>query len=163
MLHATCTQGNWGDYWLLVVKNQIGNLTPDLSFGHNLCFRCPNGPCEPILDIYIPRAFQWYNKNFNQWFWPRQLLSEDSGIHWDFNSQNGSSLWSVRVYSLTLFYIHESMKCDSRASSWPATLASPCLGCKPKATIATVKVLTNILITWNASKALLEKHKTINL
>ncbi len=27
-------------------------------FFHNLCFRCPNGSCEPILDIYVPRAFQ---------------------------------------------------------------------------------------------------------
>jgi hypothetical protein len=28
----------------------------------NLCFICPNGSCEPILDIYVPRAFQWYKK-----------------------------------------------------------------------------------------------------
>jgi hypothetical protein len=35
----------------LVVKNQIANLIPDPSFGHNLCFRCPNGSCDPILDI----------------------------------------------------------------------------------------------------------------
>jgi hypothetical protein len=31
-----------------------------LSFGHNLCFRCPNESCKPILDIYISIAFQWY-------------------------------------------------------------------------------------------------------
>jgi hypothetical protein len=31
--------------------NQTTNLIPDLSFGHNLCFRCINGSCEPILDI----------------------------------------------------------------------------------------------------------------
>ncbi len=29
-----------------------------LSFGYNLCFKCPNGSCEPILDIYILRSFQ---------------------------------------------------------------------------------------------------------
>jgi hypothetical protein len=51
MLHATYTQGNPGDSRLLVVENQIGNLTLDLFFGHNLCFRCPNGSCKPILDI----------------------------------------------------------------------------------------------------------------
>jgi hypothetical protein len=51
MLHATCTQVNWGDSWLLMIGNQTANLTPDPSFGHNLCFRCPNGSCEPILDI----------------------------------------------------------------------------------------------------------------
>jgi len=41
MWHTTWTLINYGDYWLLVVGNQIGNLTPDLSFGHNLCFKYP--------------------------------------------------------------------------------------------------------------------------
>jgi hypothetical protein len=27
------------------------------SFGHNLCFKHSNGTCEPILDIYVSRAF----------------------------------------------------------------------------------------------------------
>jgi len=40
-------------------------LTPNPSFGHNLCFRCLNEQCEPILDIYIPRSFQWYRKRHN--------------------------------------------------------------------------------------------------
>jgi hypothetical protein len=65
MWHATCTQVNQGDFWLLVVGSQIGTLTPDPSFGHNLCFKYPNGSCEPILDIYILRTFQWYNEIFN--------------------------------------------------------------------------------------------------
>jgi hypothetical protein len=39
-------------------------LTPGPSFGHNLCFRCPNEQCEPISDIYVPRAFQWYKKRY---------------------------------------------------------------------------------------------------
>jgi len=64
VFHAICTQGNRVDSWLLVVGSQIANLTPDLSFGHNLCFRCPNGSCEPILDIYISIVFQWYKKLF---------------------------------------------------------------------------------------------------
>ncbi len=60
MSHATCTQGNWVDSWLLMVESQIANLTP----GPNLCFRCPNGWCKPILDIYVPIAFQWYKGLF---------------------------------------------------------------------------------------------------
>jgi hypothetical protein len=60
--HATCTQGNQVNFWLLVVGSQTANLTPSLSFGHNLCFRCPNGWYEPILDIYVPRSFQWYKE-----------------------------------------------------------------------------------------------------
>jgi hypothetical protein len=65
MLHATYMQGNPSDSRLLVVGNQIVNLTIGPSFSHNLCFKCPNGSCEPILDIYVPRAFQWYNELFN--------------------------------------------------------------------------------------------------
>jgi len=48
MSHATCTYVNQGDYWLLMVGSQIGTLTFDPSFGHNLCFKYPNGPCKPI-------------------------------------------------------------------------------------------------------------------
>jgi hypothetical protein len=48
VLHATCMQGNRVDSQLLVVESQIANLTPGLSFGHNLCFRCLNGSCKPI-------------------------------------------------------------------------------------------------------------------
>jgi hypothetical protein len=65
MWHATYTQGNRGDYWLLVVRSQIGNLILDLSFDHNLCLKCPNGWCEPISDIYVPRDFQWYKEILN--------------------------------------------------------------------------------------------------
>jgi hypothetical protein len=60
MWHATCTQGNQGDSQLFVVGSQTANLIPDPSFGQNLCFEDPNGSCEPILDIYVPRAFPWY-------------------------------------------------------------------------------------------------------
>jgi hypothetical protein len=62
--HTTYTQGNRVDSRLLVVENQTANLTPSLSFGHNLCFRCPNGWCEPILDIYVLITFQRYKKLF---------------------------------------------------------------------------------------------------
>jgi hypothetical protein len=51
MSHTTWTQGNQVNFWLLIVRNQIDNLTPGLSFGHNLCFKCPNGSSKPILDI----------------------------------------------------------------------------------------------------------------
>ncbi len=51
MSHATWTQGNRGDSQLLVVKSQLDNLTPGPSFGHNLCVKCSNGSCKPILDI----------------------------------------------------------------------------------------------------------------
>jgi hypothetical protein len=49
-----------------VVGSQTASLTPGLSFDHNLCFRCPNGQCEPILDIYALIAFQWYEEIFKE-------------------------------------------------------------------------------------------------
>jgi hypothetical protein len=64
MWHITCTQGNQVDSQLLVVGSQTANLTPGLSFGHNLCFRCPNGWCEPILNIYVSITF--HIKNFSR-------------------------------------------------------------------------------------------------
>jgi hypothetical protein len=65
MLQVAYTQGNRVDSWLLVVRSQIVNLIPDPSFVHNLCFRCPNKQCEPILYIYVSIAFQWYKKLFD--------------------------------------------------------------------------------------------------
>jgi hypothetical protein len=60
MWHATYTHLFQGDSWLLMGGNQIGTLTFGPSFGHNLCFKYSNGSCEPILDIYVSKSFQWY-------------------------------------------------------------------------------------------------------
>jgi hypothetical protein len=65
MWHVTCTYENLGDSSLLMVVNQIANLTLDLFFGHNLCFKYSNGLCEPILNIFVLKKFQWYKKIFN--------------------------------------------------------------------------------------------------
>jgi len=48
-----------------VVGSQIGNFTFGPSFGYNLCVRCPNGSCKPILNIYVWINFQWYKILFN--------------------------------------------------------------------------------------------------
>ncbi len=48
-----------------MVGSQIDALTPSYSLRHNLCFKYSNGPCEPILNIYISRSFQWYNEVIN--------------------------------------------------------------------------------------------------
>jgi hypothetical protein len=47
------------------VRNLIASLTPDPSFCHNLCYKCPNGPCEPIFDIYTLIILQWYKEHPN--------------------------------------------------------------------------------------------------
>jgi hypothetical protein len=46
MLHATYMQGNRVNSRLLEIGSQIAKLIPDLSFDHNLCFRCPNESCK---------------------------------------------------------------------------------------------------------------------
>ncbi len=53
------------DSRLLVVKSQTANLTPGPSFAHNLGYRCPNGECEAIFNIYASRPFQWHQEHFN--------------------------------------------------------------------------------------------------
>ncbi len=53
------------DAWLLVVRSQTASLTPGPSFAHNLVFRCPNGRCEAIFDIYASRTFQWHQEHLN--------------------------------------------------------------------------------------------------
>jgi hypothetical protein len=62
---------------------------------------------------------------------------ENLRIHRDFNFESGSSLGSVEVHSFTFSDTPENMKCDSPTSLLVCTFASPCLGCKPKAKIAT--------------------------
>ncbi len=142
MWHATCIQGNQGDSRLFVVENQIGNLTPSPSFGHNLCFKYPTGSCSPILDIWVPRAFQWYKKlfdpmcfdpyNFFLKIWKSiRIPTPKVGAH-------------LGVHSFTFSHTPRSMKCDSWASFLARTFASPCLGCEPKARVATFSLRTNI-------------------
>jgi len=129
MSHAPCNQVNRVNSQLFLVGNQTGSLTIGPSFGHNLCFRCTNEQCDPILDIYVWRAFQWH-KNATS-FWNHSLK---------FRKSTGTPSPKVGIvlgvwgftpsYSLTLFYTLGSVWCDSRASfcldsrasSYPATL-----------------------------------------
>jgi hypothetical protein len=53
------------DSRLLVVGSQTASLTPGPSFAHNLGYRCPNGQCEAIFDIYSSRPFQWHQEPLN--------------------------------------------------------------------------------------------------
>ncbi len=143
MSHATCMQGNWGDSWLLMVENQFGSLTPNLFFYHNLCFKCPNESCDPILNIYAWRAFQWYKELFNPMVFDScnyflkiresiRIPTPKVGVHlgvWRFNSPN-----------LPYFQPPGSMKCDFRASLLVRTFISPCFGRKPKARVMTFYV-----------------------
>jgi hypothetical protein len=141
--HTTFTQGNWGDYWLLMVGSQINNLTPNPYFGHNLCFNYPIGSCEPILDIYVPRDFQCYKWLFNPMGFDLVIVLWKFRSPLDSNSQSGSSLGSVEVHSLTFSLIPSNMKCDSQALLLARTFVSLCFVHKPKARVATLRVGRN--------------------
>jgi hypothetical protein len=114
-----------------VVGSQIANLTSDPSFGHNLCFKCPNGQCKPILDIYVLIAFQWYKKNLSiQWVFTLVIAL------WRFGSPSGLQFpkwkypWECEG-SFPHTFLH------SQASLLARNLANPRLGREPKARVAT--------------------------
>jgi hypothetical protein len=57
-------QVNKGNPRLLMVKIQISNFTSNPFFSHNLCFKYPNGSCDAILNIYVPRSFEVVQRTF---------------------------------------------------------------------------------------------------
>jgi len=65
LLHFACTHQDWVDSQLLMVWSQTVSLTPDPSFDHNLCYICPNGSGDAILDIYTSKPFQRYEEHLN--------------------------------------------------------------------------------------------------
>jgi hypothetical protein len=133
MCHITWMQVNQGNSWLLMVGNQIANLTSNLSFGHNLCFKYSNESCKPILDIYVSRVLQWYNELFNPMsFDPYnrflkiqesiEILIPKVGAHlgvWGFIPSHSPTL--PRAWNVT-----------SKLQSWPAPLQALTLVASPR-------------------------------
>ncbi len=100
------------DARLLVVGSQTAILTPGPSFAHNLCFKCPNGQWEPSLDIYVLRAFQWYQERNNP------LRFDPSTRPLKFRESIGTPSPKMGVAL--------GVCGDSRASSWPAPFQCLC-------------------------------------
>jgi hypothetical protein len=65
MLQSRLRRRKEVDCRLLVVGSQTASLTPGPSFAHNLGYRCPNGSCEAIFDVYTSRPFKWYKEHLN--------------------------------------------------------------------------------------------------
>ncbi len=131
MSHVLCSQVFRVDSRLLVVRSQTGSSTPGPSFGHNLCYRCLNEQCEPILDIYASRAFHWYKEHHNSLrFDPcnRSLKFRESTETPSPQVGVALGVWVFTPsHSLALSCTPGSMWCDSRASSWLNSRASSCL------------------------------------
>jgi hypothetical protein len=128
---ATLRRHNFACKTSMKMKSEA-KLTIGLSFGHNLCFRCSNGWCELILDIYVPRAFQWYNERlktlrFDPYNRPLNI-QESTGTP----TPKVEPLGGVRVHSLTPSHTPGSMLCDSRLPSWPTTLQTLALVTSPR-------------------------------
>jgi hypothetical protein len=142
-------QGNQGDSWLLVVGGQIDNLIHGPSFGHNLCFKNPNGSCEPILDIYVLKYFQWYKKNSIQWvltpiiaFWRFRNPLGLQFPKWEFIWECGGSFPHTLLHSQE----HEMwFSCSLLAR----TFVSPYHGRKPKAKVVIILVFLSIRFNYN--------------
>jgi hypothetical protein len=110
MWHTFCTHVTQGDFWLLMVKNQIDILTLDPSFSYNLCYKYSNRSCKPILNIYVLKTFQWYKEIFNQMNFDLSNFSlKNLKVYQDFNSQNESPFGNVWAHSLTLSYTSKSV------------------------------------------------------
>jgi hypothetical protein len=95
------------DSRLLVVRNQIASLTPDPSFYHNLCWKCPNGSCEAIFDIYTSISFQWHEERLKA-----RCLTPAIKL-WSFKSPRG--LPSPHFGSVSvIFTFFQKWGCDIR-------------------------------------------------
>jgi hypothetical protein len=99
MSHTICRRLDQVDSRLWVVGSQIASLTPNLSFAHNLGWKCPNGSCEAILDIYTSRPFHWYKKHPNA-----RCLTPAIEL-WVFGSSGGFQLPTLGSVSFILTLI----------------------------------------------------------
>jgi hypothetical protein len=141
MWHVVCSQVNRVDSQLFLVGSQTSSLTPDPSFGHNLCFRCPNEQCKPILDIWVPRAFQWYKERHKPLsFGP----SNRSLKFWESTGTPSPKVGvALGVWGLTPSHSPTlSGVCDvtPRLPLGPHPCNPFCLGRKPKTRVATTCV-----------------------
>ncbi len=128
-----------------MVGNQIANLTPNLSFGHNLCFKCPNEQCKPSLDIYISIVFQWYEELFKVMsFDPCNYVVNIQKSFGTLTPNMGVPLGVWGFMPSHSLQSREHVKWLPGVLSWPATLQPPCFVHEPKA-----RVVTRIIILFD--------------
>jgi len=124
-----------------MVGNQIVNMTFGPYFGHNLCLKCPTGSCEPILDINIPRTFQWYKELFNPMSFdpynrPLKIWKSIKTPILKMGTHLG--VWG---FILSTFLHSQEHEMWLPGSLLARTFASPCLGLEPKARVMTLLIV----------------------
>jgi len=127
-----------GRFLIFSGQVQIGNLIFTFFFYRNLCYKYPNGSCEPILDIYVSITFKWYKEFFNPMSfdpWNCPLKIQES-----IRTPTPLGVCGfIRSHSPTL---PRTWNVTSRFHFWPTPCKS-CLGFKPK-----FKVATNSIDGW---------------
>jgi hypothetical protein len=121
-----------------VQNEECHNYNLDPSFGHNLWFKYSNWSCKPILNVYVPRDFQWYKELFNPIsFDPCNCplkIRESIGTP---TPKVGAHLrmWGSFLHTFLHSWEHEMwLPCSLLAH----TFTSPCFGREPKAKVATI-------------------------
>jgi hypothetical protein len=128
-----------------VVGSQIGNLTTDPSFGHNLCFKYLNMSCEPILDIYVPRAFNDIKNFSTQW-----ILTPVIAL-WKFRSPSGLQLpkWELIGSSFLHFpTLLGAQNVTPNLHSQPAPLQAFALVISPRLRLRQLNMFMYYNLTW---------------
>jgi len=111
--HSTCTHRGWVDSRLLMVGSQTTNLTLGPSFCHNLCYRCPNGPCKAIFDMYTSIVFQWYKEH------PNARCFDPCSWTLKFRESRRTPKSQFRKYE---FHPHTSLKVGLQHQGWPCCI-----------------------------------------
>ncbi len=69
-----------------------------VSFAHNLGYKCPNGSCEAILDIYTSRPFQSDQEHFNA----RRFIPSNQALSFRESRRTPfSHFWECELHSHT--------------------------------------------------------------
>jgi hypothetical protein len=126
-----------------MVRSQINNLTFGPSFGHNLCFKYPNGSCELISNIYI--LIDFHKELFNPMsFDPyKRSLEIQKSIETSI-PKVGVHLWVCGFIPSHSFTLLRAWNVIRRLHFWHATLqalalvASPRLGLWHRPSILTI-------------------------
>ncbi len=130
MWHANCTHVFQGDFELLLGGNQIDTLILNPFLGHNLYFKYWNGSCEPILRIYVSRAFQWFKKIFNPIsFGPWNTFLKT----WNSIGIPTPKMWeSIWKFMGSFIHILESANVIPMLHSWPTPFHAFALVINPR-------------------------------
>jgi len=112
MSHAFCSQVNRVDSQLFMVESRTNSLIPCPSFGHNLCFKCSNEQCKPILTSTFQQLSNHIKNTTSHWVLTPEITLWSFGnpprLHlpkWELPWECEGSLFHTPSHFLTLLGI----------------------------------------------------------